>query len=61
MTTGEFIGLIAFLIALPVVLIAIFAFQQRDKDKRQREGLPPKKYNSIVDEDVTTVYTIKHE
>ncbi len=43
MTTWEFIKLILFIVALPVLLIVIFAIQQRDKDKRQSEGLPPKK------------------
>jgi hypothetical protein len=61
MTTWEFIKLILFIVALPVLLIVIFAIQQRDKDKRQSEGLPPKKYHSIVDEDVTTVYTIHRD
>ena len=61
MTTGQIIGLIAFLTAVPVILIVVLAVQQHDKDKRQKEGLPPKKYHSIVDEDVTTVYTIQHK
>lgn len=61
MTTGEIIGLIAFLVAVPVILIVVLAAQQHDKDKRRKEWLPSKKYHSIVDEDVTTVYTIQHK
>lgn len=61
MTTGEIIGLIAFLVAVPVILIVVLAAQQHDKDTRAREGKPAKKYHSIVDQDVTTVYTIHHD
>lgn len=61
MTTGEIIGMIALLVAVPVILIVVLAAQQHDKDRRQREGRPSKKYHSIVDQDVTTVYTIHHK
>lgn len=61
MSTGQLVALIVSLVALPVLLIVILACQQHDKDRRQREGLPPKKYHDIVDEDVTTVYTIHHK
>lgn len=61
MTTTQIVELIATFLAIPVILIIILASQQHDKDRRQREGRPPKKYHSIVDQDVTTIYTINQK
>ena len=43
------------------LLVAIYAVEQFDKDRRREEGLPPKKYHDVTDQDVTTVYTIRHQ
>lgn len=50
-----------------IVLIAVIAFaamlagEQRDKERRRREGLPPRKYHDINDYDVTTIHTIHYK
>lgn len=47
-------------VIFPIALAVFFGLEQHDKAKRQRQGLPPKKYHDITDYDVTTVYTIHH-
>lgn len=50
-----------FVVALVVGFTVLLYVEQRNKEKRQRLGLPSKKYHDITDMDVTTVYTIKHK
>ncbi len=54
------LGLITGIIGV-ALLVAIYAVEQFDKDRRREEGLPPKKYHDVTDQDVTTVYTIRHQ
>lgn len=51
-------GIVA--LALIIGFIILLAVEQHDKENRQKQGLPPKKYHDITDYDVTTVYTIEH-
>ncbi len=55
------LGIIVVLFLLPLSLIVLFAYEHHDKQRREKQGLPPKKYHDITDEDVTTVYTIRHK
>ena len=53
---------IPIIIAVFVVAIAcLYGFEQRDKDRRQREGLPPRKYHDATDNDVNVYYSIHDE
>lgn len=53
---------ILIIVVLFVVVMAIrLAGEQYDKDTRVQNGLPPKKYHDITDQDVTTVYTIRRK
>lgn len=53
--------------AVVIAVIATIGFiillvsEQRDKERREKQGLPPKKYHDITDYDIYTVYTIKHK
>jgi len=55
------IAIAVIVVALVVAFTILLAVEQHDKEKRQRLGLPAKKYHDITDMDVTTVYTIKHK
>jgi len=55
-----FFGLIGAAVFV-VAMIAILAWEDRDKRRREEEGLPPKRYGDITDQDVTIVYTIRHK
>ena len=52
------IEIIICILFIPVSLIILLAVEHHDKNKRQKKGLPPKKYHDITDYDVTTVHTI---
>ena len=52
---------LGFAVLFTVFMTVLLAVEQRDKARRQREGLPAKKYHDITDHDVTTVYTIRHK
>ena len=43
-----------------VALVIWFAIEQADKDYRQENNLPPRKYHDTTDQDVTIVHTIQH-
>ena len=51
----------ALIIITGIVVVAVIAFaivllsEQRDKERRRREGLPQKKYHDITDYDVTSL------
>ena len=48
-----------------IVVVTVIGFmvmlsgEQRDKDRRQRNGLTPGRYNDITDANITTVYTLR--
>ena len=50
------LGAVAILV---LIWIVILYAEQRDKEYRQKNNLPAKKYHDITDEDVTTIYTIR--
>jgi len=53
--------IIAGIVALTVIaFIILLSHEQNDKDRRRRQGLPPKKYHDITDEDITVIETIRH-
>lgn len=53
---------IPIIIAVFVVAIAcLYGFEQRDKDRREREGLPPRKYHDATDSDDVHVYYSIHD
>lgn len=54
-------AIIIILFLLPTALIILFAYEHHDKQRRAKQGLPPKKYHDITDEDVTTICTIRHK
>ena len=45
-------------IVFVVAIACLYGFEQRDKDRRQREGLPPRKYHDATDNDVHVYYSI---
>ena len=53
-------GFIAGLVAA-IVIVIVLAIEQRDKEYRQENNLPPKKYHDITDHDVTIVHTIRYK
>jgi len=53
--------IIVILFFLPLALIALLVYEHCDKQRREKQGLPPKKYHDITDEDVTTIYTIRRK
>lgn len=55
------IGIIIGGVILPIAFAILLAIEQHDKTQRQLNGLPQKKYHDITDQDVTTVYTIRHK
>ena len=54
-------GIIIGGVILPIAFVILLAVEQRDKTTRQNNGLPPKKYHDITDQDVTIVHTIQHK
>ena len=53
---------IPIIIAVFVVAIAcLYGFEQRDKERREREGLPPRKYHDATDSDDVHVYYSIHD
>lgn len=44
-----------------ILFVVILAVEQHDKEKRKKNGLPPKKYHDITDYDITTIETIHHK
>ena len=48
-------------ILIPLVIGIGLYREQKDKEYRQQNNLPPKKYHDITDYDVYTVYTIEHK
>ena len=55
------VGIIIGGVILPIFFVIKLAIEQHDKDTREKNGLPPRKYHDIMDYDVTTVYTIEHK
>ena len=54
------IAILIILVLLVVAFIALLTHEQNDKEWRQKNGLPPKKYHDITDMDVTIVHSIHH-
>ncbi len=53
---------VAIILVLMVNALTVLLYvEQRDKERRKAQGMPPKKYHDITDQDVFTVYTIKHK
>ena len=44
-----------------IAVTALLAYEQRDKERRRAQGLPPKKYHDITDYDVTIIDTIRYK
>ena len=44
-----------------VVMTVYYAIEQHDKDMREQNNLPARKYHDIVDQDVTAVFTVRHK
>ncbi len=57
----ELLAIIVILFFLPLALIVLLVHEHLDKQRREKQGLPPKKYHDITDEEVTTVYTIRYK
>lgn len=58
----ELLIIIFAIVVITVIgFIIMLAAEQHDKETRERENLPKKKYHDITDYDVTTVYTIHHK
>ena len=54
--------IIAGIVAVTVIaFIVLLSHEQNDKERRRRQGLPPKKYHDITDYDITTIETIRHK
>ena len=58
--TGLFFGFI-----LPIIVIAILCAvhltrEQKDKDYRRENNLPPRRYHDVTDYDVREVYTVHY-
>ena len=49
------------LIGVPLAFILLLYREQKDKEYRRQNHLPPKKYHDITDYDVCTIYTIEHK
>ena len=48
-------------IGVPLAFIILLYREQKDKEYRRQNNLPPKKYHDITDYDVYTFYTIVHK
>lgn len=54
--------IIAGIVAVTVIaFIVLLSHEQNDKERRRRQGLPPKRYHDITDYDITTIETIRHK
>ena len=42
-------------------MAVVLYFEQLDKETRQAQGLPPKKYHDVTDYDITIVDTIRRK
>lgn len=51
------VGIAAVAVAL---IILVLVLEQKDKEYREENGLPRKRYHDITDYDVYTVYTISY-
>lgn len=51
---------IAGIVVVTVIgFVVMLAGEQRDKERRQRLGQAPRRYNDITDANITTVYTLR--
>lgn len=48
-------------IGFAVFMTIFLALEERDKQKRRREGLPPKRYHDITDREVVDVIVHKFD
>ena len=54
------VAIIAAAVFVAVMAVVLY-FEQLDKETRQAQGLPPRKYHDVTDYDITVVDTIHHK